>query len=259
MLDKIIIDKTDEIKLLKSSQKYSIDDLLSMEFKKRDFYSSLKNKINSGKNAIIAELKKHSPSKGALNENLDIAKFAKLYEESGAACISVLTDQKHFHGSINDLMIAKENVNIPILRKDFILDESQIIQSKLIGADCILLIVACLSKVQFNELVEISRELDIEILVEVHDRKELDIALESNCKIIGINNRNLKTFDVSINTSIDLCDFIKDDDVIVISESGIKDLDTIKILNDKNINSFLIGESLIKSNDPRSLLKKLVS
>ena len=177
MLDKIIIDKTDEIKLLKSSQKHSIDDLLSMEFKKRDFYSSLKNKINSGKNAIIAELKKHSPSKGALNENLDIANFAKLYEESGAACISVLTDQKHFHGSINDLMIAKENVNIPILRKDFILDESQIIQSKLIGADCILLIVACLSKVQFNELVEISRELDIEILVEVHDRKELDIAL----------------------------------------------------------------------------------
>ena len=124
---------------------------------------------------------------------------------------------------------------------------------------CILLIVACLSKIQFNELVEISRELDIEILVEVHDRKELDIALESNCKIIGINNRNLKTFDVSINTSIDLCDFIKDDDVIVISESGIKDLDTIKILNVKNINSFLIGESLIKSNDPRSLLKKLVS
>ena len=155
-------------------------------------------------------------------------------------------------------MTAKENVNIPILRKDFILDESQIIQSKLIGADCILLIVACLSKVQFNELVEISRELDIEILVEVHDRKELDIALESNCKIIGINNRNLKTFDVSIETSLDLCDFIKDDDVIVISESGIKDLDTIKILNVKNINSFLIGESLIKSNNPRSLLKKLV-
>ena len=258
MLDKIILDKTDEIKLLKSSQKQSIDDLLSMEFNKRDFYSALKNKINLGKNAIIAELKKHSPSKGALNENLDIANFAKLYEESGAACISVLTDQKYFHGDINDLMTAKENVNIPILRKDFILDESQIIQSKLIGADCILLIVACLSKVQFNELVEISRELNIEILVEVHDRKELDIALESNCKIIGINNRNLKTFDVSIETSIDLCDFIKDDDVIVISESGIKDLDTIQMLNSKNINSFLIGESLIKSNNPRSLLKKLV-
>ena len=258
MLDKIILDKTDEIKLLKSSQKHSIDDLLSMEFNKRDFYSALKNKINLGKNAIIAELKKHSPSKGALNENLDIANFAKLYEESGAACISVLTDQKYFHGGINDLMTAKENVNIPILRKDFILDESQIIQSKLIGADCILLIVACLSKVQFNELVEISRELNIEILVEVHDRKELDIALESNCKIIGINNRNLKTFDVSIETSIDLCDFIKDDDVIVISESGIKDLDTIQMLNSKNINSFLIGESLIKSNNPRSLLKKLV-
>ena len=258
MLDKIILDKTDEIKLLKSSQKHSIDDLLSMEFNKRDFYSALKNKINLGKNAIIAELKKHSPSKGALNENLDIANFAKLYEESGAACISVLTDQKYFHGGINDLMTAKENVNIPILRKDFILDESQIIQSKLIGADCILLIVACLSKVQFNELVEISRELNIEILVEVHDRKELDIALESNCKIIGINNRNLKTFDVSIETSMDLCDFIKDDDVIVISESGIKDLDTIQMLNSKNINSFLIGESLIKSNNPRSLLKKLV-
>lgn len=258
MLDKIIIDKADEIKLLKSSQENNIDNSFTMKFEKRDFYGSLKNKINSGKNAIIAELKKHSPSKGALNENLNIASFAKLYEDSGAACISVLTDQKYFHGSINDLIIAKESVNIPILRKDFILDESQIIQSKLIGADCILLIVACLSKLQFTELVEISRELNIEILVEVHDRNELDIALESDCKIIGINNRNLKTFDVSIKTSINLCDFIKDDEVILISESGIKNLDTIKMLNAKNINSFLIGESLIKSNDPRSLLKKLV-
>lgn len=258
MLDKIVKNKLMEIELLKADRKYSLKQYSIVNSKKRGFQDSLLNKIQIGHNAIIAELKKFSPSKGALKEDLDIASFAKLYEQSGAACISVLTDQKFFHGNTDDLIIAKKSVNIPILRKDFILHETQIVQSKLLGADCILLIVACLSETKFGELLNISKELDLEVLVEVHDRKELDIALESNCKIIGINNRNLKTFDVSIETSIDLCDFIKDDDVIVISESGVKDLDTIKRLNSKNINSFLIGESLIESNNPRSLLKKLV-
>ena len=158
----------------------------------------------------------------------------------------------------DDLITAKKSVKIPILRKDFILDESQIIESKIIGADCILLIVACLSKLQFNELLLFSKELDMDVLVEVHDRKELDIALESDCKIIGINNRNLKTFDVSIDTSLELCEIIKDDNIIVVSESGIKDIETIKKLNEKNIKSFLVGESLIKHSDPGLLLESLV-
>ena len=258
MLDKIIENKLVEVKTLKADQKYSLSSLSEVEADKRFFYDSLKLKIKSGKNAIIAELKKHSPSKGELNENLNIAEFAKLYENAGASCISVLTDQKYFHGNTDDLITAKKSVKIPILRKDFILDESQIIESKIIGADCILLIVACLSKLQFNDLLLFSKELDMDVLVEVHDRKELDIALESDCKIIGINNRNLKTFDVSIDTSLELCEIIKDDNIIVVSESGIKDIETIKKLNEKNIKSFLVGESLIKHSDPGLLLESLV-
>ena len=258
MLHKIIQDKKEEVKILKSNQKHTIADVLAMEFEKREFYNSLRTKIKSGKNAIIAELKKHSPSKGMLKQNLDIAEFSKIYEDSGAACISVLTDRIHFHGKIDDLITAKKSVKLPILRKDFIIDESQIIQSKLIGADCILLIVACLSKTQLQELLIVSKQLNMEVLVEVHDRNELDIALESECKIIGINNRNLKTFNVSINTSLELCQAINDDDIIVISESGIKDIETIEKLNSKNIKSFLVGESLIMNSDPKLLLKTLV-
>ena len=178
MLDKIIQNKLTEIEALRDIQEHSINDLSRMNFEKREFQESLLQKIKIGKNAIIAELKKCSPSKGLLNENLDIAGFAKLYEQSGAACISVLTDKKFFHGTINDLTIAKKSVEIPILRKDFILDESQLIESKLIGADCILLIVACLSESKFKDLLDISKTLNLEVLVEVHDRKELDIALE---------------------------------------------------------------------------------
>tara|TARA_B100001093_G_C26744927_1_gene978392 strand:+ start:398 stop:1177 length:780 start_codon:yes stop_codon:yes gene_type:complete len=258
MLDKIIQNKLTEIEALRDNQKYSINDLSRMNFEKREFQESLLQKIKIGKNAIIAELKKCSPSKGLLNENLDIASFAKLYEQSGAACISVLTDKKFFHGTTNDLIIAKKSVDIPILRKDFILDESQLIESKLIGADCILLIIACLSESKFKDLLDISKTLNLEVLVEVHDRKELDIALEHGSKIIGINNRNLKTFDVSIDTSLELSDVINDNDALVVSESGIKDIDTIKKLNGKNINSFLVGESLIVSSEPKSLLESLV-
>ena len=258
MLNKIIQNKLTEIEALRDIQEHSINDLSRMNFEKREFKESLLQKIKIGKNAIIAELKKCSPSKGLLNENLDIAGFAKLYEQSGAACISVLTDKKFFHGTINDLTIAKKSVEIPILRKDFILDESQLIESKLIGADCILLIVACLSESKFKDLLDISKTLDLEVLVEVHDRKELDIALEYGSQIIGINNRNLKTFDVSIDTSLELSDVITDDGVLVVSESGIKDIDTIKKLNGKNINSFLVGESLIVSSEPKSLLESLV-
>ena len=158
MLDKIVKNKLMEIELLKADKKYSLNQHSIVNPQKRGFQVSLLNKIQMGHNAIIAELKKFSPSKGALKEDLDVASFAKLYEQSGAACISVLTDQKFFHGSTDDLIIAKKSVDIPILRKDFILHETQIVQSKLLGADCILLIVACLSETRFGELLNISAE-----------------------------------------------------------------------------------------------------
>ena len=259
MLEKIIKDKILEVEKLKSSLRYTAEDVVKMSLPENSFSGSLRAKISNGKNAIIAELKRCSPSKGYLNENLDINQMSSIYEKSGAACISVLTDEKYFKGSKDDLIAAKKNTSLPILRKDFIIDESQIIESKIIGADCILLIVACLSREKFKTLVDFGKSINLDVLVEVHDEKELNIALDFNCNMIGINNRNLKTFEVSIETSKELQKKILDANILVISESVIKDLESIKFLNESNIHAFLIGESLIINNNPGSLLQKLVN
>ena len=258
MLEEIIKNKITEVETLKKTQNNSLDDILSMNIPSKSFTKSLTDKIHSGKNAIIAELKRCSPSKGYLDKNLNIKQMAQTYQDSGAACISVLTDSKYFKGSNEDLKLVKKSINIPILRKDFIIDEIQIIESKLIGADCILLIVACLSSQRLKELLDFSDKIGIDALVEVHNEQELYIALDNNCKILGINNRDLKTFDVDIQTTISLQNKIDNDDIIVISESGIKDINTIKILNENNIHAFLIGECLITDNTPAITLKNMV-
>ena len=259
MLDKIIKNKLLEVEILKTEQRHTISEVVQMNLPKNSFVESVRDKINNGKNAIIAELKRCSPSKGYLDEKLDIKVMASLYEKSGAACISVLTDEKFFKGTKNDLILAKNTSSLPILRKDFIIDESQVIESKVIGADCILLIIACLSRNKFKSLLDISKSLDLDVLVEVHDEEELDIALDFKCNMIGINNRNLKNFNVSIETSKVLRKKIIDNNIIVISESGIKDLETIMDLNNNNIHAFLIGETLITNDNPEFLLKKLVN
>ncbi|MBT3697678.1 MAG: indole-3-glycerol phosphate synthase TrpC [Gammaproteobacteria bacterium] len=259
MLDQIIKNKLLEVEILKGEQEHTISDVVKMNLPKNSFVESVRDKIKNGKNAIIAELKRCSPSKGYLDKKLDIKAMASLYEKSGAACISVLTDEKFFKGTKNDLMLAKNTCSLPILRKDFIIDESQVIESKVIGADCILLIIACLSRKKFKSLLDISKSLDLDVLVEVHDEEELDMALDFKCNMIGINNRNLKNFNVSIETSKVLRKKIMDNSIIVISESGIKDLKTIKNLNNSNIHAFLIGEGLITNDNPEFLLKKLVN
>ena len=259
MLDQIIKNKLLEVEILKGEQEHTISDVVKMNLPKNSFVESVRDKIKNGKNAIIAELKRCSPSKGYLDKKLDIKAMASLYEKSGAACISVLTDEKFFKGTKNDLMLAKNTCSLPILRKDFIIDESQVIESKVIGADCILLIIACLSRKKFKSLLDISKSLDLDVLVEVHDEEELDIALDFKCNMIGINNRNLKNFNVYIETSKVLRKKIMDNSIIVISESGIKDLKTIKNLNNSNIHAFLIGEGLITNDNPEFLLKKLVN
>lgn len=256
MLKEIIENKKQEILELKSKQNIKIE--VNKNIKNRGFIDSLYKKYYTEKNVIIAEIKKHSPSKGYLNKNLDVAKMAKLYEDAGAACISVLTDSKYFKGSLADLELAKSSTSIPILRKDFILDEAQIIESKNVGADCILLIVACLEERKFSQLNNLSMELNLDVLVEVHNERELDIALNNGCKLIGINNRNLKTFEVTIQTTLDLIKKFHTDDIFFVSESGIKNIDTIKSLRENNVNGFLIGESLITSKNPNEILKELV-
>ena len=258
MLEKIIQHKIQEIDTLKRDQNITLSEVISMSLPKRNFEAAMLEKINLGKNAVIAELKRCSPSKGYLDKDLNIEVMAKLYEDSGAACISVLTDYKFFKGSSEDLRFVKNITNIPILRKDFILDKSQLIESKLMGADCILLIIACLSEDRFKELLKYSSDLDLDVLVEVHDKNELRLALKYNCRMIGINNRNLKTFNVSVETTIELRKLIVEDNLLVISESGIKNTSIIADLNQNNINAFLVGESLVTDKKPATLLQNMV-
>ena len=228
------------------------------ENRPRGFLTALKNKRKFNQTAIIAEIKRYSPSKGILNMELDVASVASQYEEHGAACISVLTDHKYFKGDLKDLHEAKNSSGLPILRKDFILDESQLIESKIAGADCILLILACLDKSKYQSLLDFCKTLEMDALVEVHNQEELEIALESNADLIGINNRNLKNFEVKIETSMNLAKLVNPDKTFLISESGIADRGTILQLQSKKISGFLIGESLITSGNIAKSLKNLI-
>ncbi|MEK9976475.1 MAG: indole-3-glycerol phosphate synthase TrpC [Gammaproteobacteria bacterium] len=256
MLDEIIKNKFKEIDRLKSSFVISDFDSISSD---RSFYNNLLTRQNSNKNSIIAEIKRRSPSKGILCENLDVSKKAKEYEKGGATCISVLTERDYFNGSNDDLEIVRNSVEVPVLRKDFILDPIQVYESKAINADCILLIVSALKKKLFIELCTLASSLHLDVLVEVHDIYELDFALSQNIKILGINNRNLKNFKVDLNTSIELAKHIKSEDVVIISESGISHKDDVLNLNNAGIFTFLIGEHLIKSSDTEKSIQELIN
>ena len=223
---------------------------------KRDFKGALINKISKNKPAVIAEIKRASPSLGELNMNIIPAKVAADFEAMGAACLSVLTDAKYFKGSGAILEMAKKGCGLPVLRKDFIIDEYQIDESVTMGADCILLIVSALDKTLLKNLYDAAKVRDLDVIVEVHDYSELESALEIECDIIGINNRNLHTFDVDLNTSVELVKYIKDDQLII-AESGIHNFEDVKKMNECGINTFLVGESLMTSKDPINKFKEI--
>ena len=244
MLDEIIKNKLKEVSQLKSSFDISKIDTSAP---KKPFYETLLLRQSKKKNSIIAEIKKRSPSKGILDSNLNVSEKALQYEAGGASCLSVLTEKDYFHGSIDDLLIAKKSVNLPILRKDFIIDPLQVYQSKMIGADCILLIASALSHKLFEELNSLATSLNLDVLAEVHDIDELDFVKSLGIKLLGINNRNLKTFEVDINTSVHLSGCITDEETVIVSESGIHTLKDVSKLNKSGIFTFLIGEHLIKS------------
>jgi len=222
------------------------------------FLNILKKNKQEKKISLIAEIKKASPSKGVIKEDFNHIEIARIYEESGASAISVLTDEKFFQGSIKYLKDIKQISQIPVLRKDFIIDEYQIYQTKEMGADIILLIAAALDKKQLKDFYDMSKELGLDALLEVHDEKELDYALEINADIIGINNRNLKTFEISINHTVDLIKDIKLDNKYIISESGIENSENVKFLKTYGVDGILVGESLIKSIDIGKFLKNLL-
>ena len=257
ILEEILENKAKEVADRKN--KMTVQDLKEITYMyslKRDFKGALINKISKNKPAVIAEIKRASPSLGELNMNIIPAKVAADFEAMGAACLSVLTDAKYFKGSGAILEMAKKGCGLPVLRKDFIIDEYQIDESVTMGADCILLIVSALDKTLLKNLYDAAKVRDLDVIVEVHDYSELESALEIGCDIIGINNRNLHTFDVDLNTSVELIKYIKDDQLII-AESGIHNFEDVKKMNECGINTFLVGESLMTSKDPINKFKEI--
>ncbi|MBI2961961.1 MAG: indole-3-glycerol phosphate synthase TrpC, partial [Betaproteobacteria bacterium] len=222
----------------------------------REFAAALRGKIERGAAAVIAEIKKASPSKGVLREDFDVQAIAESYARHGAACLSVLTDEKYFQGSAADLVRARGASGLPVLRKDFIIDPYQIYEARSIGADCILLIVAALDARRLRDFEALARELDLAVLAEVHERAELDRALELATPLIGINNRNLRTFETSLQVTLGLREFVPPERIIV-TESGIATAAHVKRLRDQGVNAFLVGEVFMRAPDPGKALERI--
>ena len=222
----------------------------------RDFVGALRAKIAAGKPAVIAEIKKASPSKGVLRADFIPADIAQSYAEFGAACLSVLTDQQFFQGSIDYLKQARASCSLPVLRKDFIIDAYQVYESRVMGADCILLIAACLDDAQMKAFEALAMSLDMAVLVEVHDEAELARALKLKTPLIGINNRNLNTFEVSLDVTLSLMSQVPAERLLV-TESGIMSPADVKRLRDARINAFLVGEAFMRADEPGEALAEL--
>ena len=222
----------------------------------RDFVGALKAKIAAGKPAVIAEIKKASPSKGVLREDFIPADIAQSYAECGAACLSVLTDVQFFQGQVDYLKQARASCQLPVLRKDFMVDPYQIYESRAMGADCILLIAACLDDAQMKDLEAIARSLDMAVLVEVHDGAELERALKLKTELLGINNRNLKTFEVSLDTTLALKAKVPAERILV-TESGILTRDDVLRMGAAGVNAFLVGEAFMRAPEPGEALAAL--
>ncbi len=255
-LDKIIKDKFEVV--AKEKAKHSLEDIKSKLIDtppRKGFTESIKNRNDEGLISVIAEIKKASPSKGIIREDFSPEKIAKQYEDNGATCLSILTDENFFHGHLDYLAAIRSEVEIPLLRKDFIIDEYQIYQSRLYGADCILLIVSALTDNQLKVFKSIAESLDLDVLVEIHDQQELRRIKPLDFSLIGINNRNLSTFDVNLETTKNLSIELKDK--LVVSESGIKTSADINQILSYDILNFLVGESFMRAENPGTELKKL--
>ena len=222
----------------------------------RDFVGAIQHKIQQGQAAVIAEIKKASPSKGVLRAAFIPADIAQSYAEHGAACLSVLTDAQFFQGSVDYLKQARASCDLPVLRKDFMVDAYQVYEARAMGADCILLIAACLDDAQMKDLEAIARGLDMAVLLEVHDAEELNRALKLKTPLVGINNRNLRTFEVSLDTTLGM---LKDvpSDRILITESGILTTNDVQKMRDAKVNAFLVGEAFMRAPDPGQALADL--
>ena len=255
-LDKIIEQTATTVKLDK--QKIPLQELKSFITdlnSTRGFIETIKRRYDEGLVSVIAEIKKASPSKGLIRENFNPKEIALSYQEYEATCLSVLTDTPYFQGSLEDLVSVREAVDLPLLRKDFIIEEYQIYQSRFYGADCILLIASILSDIQLKEFKEIAQELNLDVMIEVHKRSEIDRAKKLNFPLIGINNRDLKTFEVNLETTINLSD--NSQNVMLVSESGIAKKEDVQKILASGTKTFLVGESFMRASNPGTELKEL--
>ena len=251
ILDEIVAYK--ELEVAKQKERISFADLESSEFYSRQCLSLKKFLTDKTKTGIIAEFKRRSPSKGLINGKADVVEVTSAYTNYGASCLSVLTDEKFFGGSNEDLKKARVN-EIPILRKDFIIDEYQIVEAKAIGADVILLIAACLTTKDVKRLATFANNIGLEVLLELHDEEELDHICEET-EIIGINNRSLKTFEVDIERSLRMAEQLPADKIKV-AESGISSVEDILLFKENGYQGYLIGENFMKAEDPGEAFKK---
>ncbi len=257
ILKKIIQRKQQEII---ERKQIKTEDFLIGEVKKalpvRCFVHAMRQRIMADGPAVIAEIKKASPSKGVIREDFNPAEIAKSYQQGGACCLSVLTDIDFFQGSDEYLQQVRAACNLPVIRKDFIIDTYQVYEARAMGADCILLIVAVLTDKQMLLLYNLAHELGMDVLIEVHDEEELQRVLPLESDLIGINNRNLHTFETSLATTVNLLTQIPDDRIVV-TESGIHSIDHIKLMREHQVDAFLVGEAFMRADDPGAELKQL--
>ena len=255
VLEKIVQDKKESLIEIKKTNSL---DVLEKKIKTLNNFLDFKQSITQNKNvSLITEIKKASPSAGVLVKDFNHINIAKMYIDNGATCLSVLTEEKHFLGKLDYIKDIKDKFKIPVLAKDFFIDPYQIALSKSYGCDCVLLIIAALDQKQSDEIYAEALKHNLSVIVEVHDHKEAEKALKYEEALIGINNRNLKTLDISINNTISIFEILKDHKGPLISESGIKDENDARyIFENSGIKNFLIGESLLKSDNPAALMKK---
>jgi len=257
ILDKIVAVKREEIPAARARRsEAALRDLAAVQSAPRGFAAALRAKVAAGQAAVIAEVKKASPSKGVIRAHFVPAEIAASYAAHGAACLSVLTDERFFQGHADYLQQARAACTLPVLRKDFMIDPYQVLEARAIGADCILLIAACLSDGQMAELEACAFEQGLDVLVEVHDGDELDRALRLKTPLVGINNRNLRTFDVTLDTTLGLLPRVPADRLLV-TESGILGRADVQRMRDADVHAFLVGEAFMRAADPGAALAEL--
>lgn len=257
ILNKILATKAEEIAAAQAKLPLAeVQALAAKQGPARDFVGAIRSKIAAGKAAVIAEIKKASPSKGVIREDFKPAEFAASYEQGGAACLSVLTDEQYFQGSADYLKQARAACTLPVLRKDFMIDAYQVYEARAMGADCILLIAAALTLAQMQQLENVAHSLGMAVLVEVHNGEELAQAIQLTTPLLGINNRNLRTFEVTLDTTLGLLDKISADKIVV-TESGIFTADDVKLMRDNAVHTFLVGEAFMRQENPGAELAKV--